>query len=509
MLDRTEQRLELLPTVSRLYEEALGLLGQPMSRLYAEEDPPAPLPKEAVKGKELSPVGQKKDFNPQSLSSTDKDSLALLLFEYSRVHGDKELARIDREIKRLVPGADAAEIKFDSLPPAQLHEIAREKVLKLAREHISGKPLEGFQKNMERLEKRVKDGLIDDLEAAKTYVEIVRLLQAADGPVLTRDNLLLCARQCMFMAGSPGSVEQGSHKTCNVAALQVRTLALYPSDVVRVVADVGITGKFKTSDGKEVDPDPQSLKPDAEAELYPTPDGKRYLASQIFQVTAVNMYWSDRTKMNFGYEPPANLPEGVKKELAGEFKPGQLRYIQEQKTLDKTEEQLQFLSSTGWVKIADSPHLDHDRISSISRKMTGKTELVLMAHDDAGYANDSGVLDVHNLKSFTYQLDSLRQGREFILNNRLVRGKFPIVVVVNVANEPFKSDAGLRPSADNGDWHVVTIMGYEPASKGEDRGKGLLIVDNTWRRSLDHTGEPGAKPKITVEELFEAMQKPR
>jgi hypothetical protein len=386
-----------------------------------------------------------------------------------------------------------------------VHEFMEQELSKAAREVLpsGGQPdvLKLFNTNMQRFEARVAKGEIDHLEAAKSYAQLERLLKSNGTESCTSEQLKLMARQLLHMAAEPTHVEQGGHGTCTVAALQVRTLSLYPSDVFRVVADVALTGKTTALDGTLIEPDKASIRPDSESKLYPTPDGKRCYASQIFQVAAVNLFWMRQTTV----PDHLALPQDLAGKRSSSIKQGDICYGQDETVANATGEWLKIKTDSGWRKIADYPMLLHDEIAGLSTQITGRTEPVLVAHTSTGFRSHPGVFDVQNEKNLHSLLSNLAKGNTFLIENSQVKGKLPIIVVVNLSNEPFKSEYGYVVSDPN-NWHAMTIVGYEPNSK--DPARSLISLDNTHRRGLDHTGLPGTLPKLNLEQLIQAMEKP-
>ncbi|MBX9688935.1 MAG: hypothetical protein K2X27_19665 [Candidatus Obscuribacterales bacterium] len=156
--------------------------------------------------------------------------------------------------------------------------------------------LKDFSEKLKTFESRAAARPLSDSEVFGTYVQMARVLnpslRLAHGD---KGNLV---RSMLANAADPFSIDQGGHNTCNVTAMQVRLYAQEPQTPSKVVADIAVTGQFKTADGTIIKP--LSLAPDGEAQQDPVWDGGRNFASQIFQMVAINTYWNRRDTMPGG-----------------------------------------------------------------------------------------------------------------------------------------------------------------------------------------------------------------
>ncbi len=164
---------------------------------------------------------------------------------------------------------------------------------RLKKSGLSDGQLDVIKDSIKTLEKRKTDfdDRISDRELAKVYQDINRLLEATDGAKLSQHQRTILAQQILFQAAHPDEISQGYHNTCNVTTLENIMYSRQPSLVSKVVVDAALTGQFKTADDTVVKLSAQNLRPDAEASNNPPFDGERSFASQIFQETAVNVYW--------------------------------------------------------------------------------------------------------------------------------------------------------------------------------------------------------------------------
>ncbi|HEY9870297.1 MAG TPA: hypothetical protein V6D08_14110, partial [Candidatus Obscuribacterales bacterium] len=174
----------------------------------------------------------------------------------------------------------------------------RAELLELAKAHIDDpKELAKFKQDIEKFEQRASTQVppLPAEEVARTYEQIGRLLEAKDSPIspLKEADRVRLAEQVMDQVAAPTTIDQGWHSTCTLTAIEARAYTRTPSEAARLVAEVATTGKYTTTDGQVVQIPPFSIAPaDSEAKAHPSEDGNRSHASQIFQVTAVNLYWS-------------------------------------------------------------------------------------------------------------------------------------------------------------------------------------------------------------------------
>lgn len=344
----------------------------------------------------------------------------------------------------------------------------------------------GFEERMQVMEKAYMKQGLDQQQAHKkvhdevleTYRQINRILDKSEpsAAAIGDNERVMLAKQILSSACNTGDIGQGGHKTCNVAAVEVRTYTQDPASAARLVADVVMTGKYTTRDGHEIKIDKGSIVPHDEAKSDPPISGGRSYASQIFQVAAVNIY--HQRNGNLRYE---------QREPSGESGDTGERLVDYSVNPPK-----------------DGPSL-YDRVMGkdseyfYTRPLLGGKEII----DIGNQISDNNGKDwffaeknysVDGVPKVSSQEELLAQ-----LANAVRNGQLPIVLRVNTNNEPFFTDSGAGAAGGSGGWHVVTVMDFVDGSPPR------VMVDNQWDRSSDHTNRDYGVP---LPVLFKAMQEP-
>ena len=339
----------------------------------------------------------------------------------------------------------------------------------------------------EAVQRQERDALKARQELTDTFKETSRLLEAKDNPTLPvkeRDRVVI-AEQVLHQAAHPTSVDQGNHSTCNVATLEARGYTMEPSKVAKLVADVATEGKCRVPGPPEktVELDPKSLSADKEARNNPAADGQRSYASQIFQITAVNIYFSTH-----GYD--YTDASGIKHHAD----PGQTKFEQRdpvagQKPEDSGERLMDYSRRPPQeVRSPDAkahfPGLTDDQIREVNKQISG--------------GDGQDVVLSYGYKSGNSNWCIREQDLDAEISRLKSEGKLPVIVSVHSDNYPFHADAG-EEAGGRGDWHVVTVTGYEAGPPS------TLTIDNQWGSQSDHLGKKG----LTTHELFLSMQDPK
>lgn len=315
-------------------------------------------------------------------------------------------------------------------------------------------------------------------EVRETYKQVNRILDKNEPSLvgLSEKEREMLAKQILSNACNTNDIGQGGHKTCNVAAVEVRTYAQDPAAAARLVADVALTGKYTTRDGHEIKINKGSLTPHDEAKTDPPMSGGRNFANQIFQVAAVNVYYQRHGDKRYEQREPSGK-DGDTGERLVDYS---VNPPKEGPTwFDK-------LTSQDFDFFYNSPNLGGPAIVDIGNQITdNKGKSWYFAQKD----NAGG--DVPTVSS---QEDLLRQ-----LENAANSGQLPVVLRVNTRNEPFWTDSGAGKAGGSGGWHVVTVTDFAGGSPPK------IMVDNQWDRNSDHDSKSSA---IDLPTLYRAMQMP-
>jgi hypothetical protein len=332
----------------------------------------------------------------------------------------------------------------------------------------SPEELAQFRRDMVAFEIRAATQGLSQDEVARTYGEISRILEApGDKPISQADRIKI-AEQVMHQAADPASIDQGKHVTCNVATIESRTYSRDPSAAARLVADVAISGFFETADGKIVKLGAESLRPDREAQNNPPKDGERSFASQLFNVTAVNIYMLEATAGQIRYEQKSSHPvlgdSGERLLDVSKNPPQELR---------------RFNESTKEWNVIQTPMVPLDALPQISKGITGKFEKDLLVVP-GNYQDNPNWTKVANPEEFANTLKELKKD-----------GKLPVVLPVWSNNEPFLTDAGGGDPRGGQGQHVITITDYDEAT-------GRVAISNQFGHRSDRS--------FSVEELYARTQ---
>ncbi len=232
--------------------------------------------------------------------------------------------------------------------------------------------------------------------------------------------------------------DQGFHNTCNVTTLERRLNVTNPAEAARIVSEVGLTGEFKSKDGKVIKLDQASLHEDNESRLQfgdKATDGKRNYASQLFDMAEVNNYWQHQ-------KPP-------------------LFYSQESPTSQSdTGERLKYANGAE-VKGPDGkpmrqPALSTDAMAEIGKDLGFTGKFIISNADVAGPEQSDGTSKVHNYQEFT---------------DALTNGQPPAIIMVNSNDTLF---GGNGDKGGSGGWHVVNVSDYKAGPPAQ------VFMTNQW-----------------------------
>jgi len=318
-----------------------------------------------------------------------------------------------------------------------------------------------LQRDMRQFEQRARENGLSPQEVARTYQQVERLLQQPDA------SRVRLAGEIMDQAARPTSVNQGNHGTCAVASLESRTYTRHPSEAARLVTDVALTGHYTTRDGTRIEVRPTMLIQNEEI-VHEHGDDNRSYASEIFQVTAVNIEYQRHgvRSANGALEliPAQYVRYGQDFARAGRIPPDE-----GDRTIDlRTNHPL--VENDGSGRIINSPSLHDNQITDIGRQIVGTEQgdavLANVQRSRLGQGYDQSE-QIESEQDLRETLTRLRQG-----------GHLPTQIIVHTGNEPFFADSGGGHAGGSGGWHVVTVTDF-------DERTGGVSIDNQWRADAD------------------------
>lgn len=309
-------------------------------------------------------------------------------------------------------------------------EAARRETMERAERLFSNpEDLAKFKADMVRFEGRAQERGMEPSKVADTYKAVNRMLDGGPNAKLDQGDRNLLARQVMSHAATPTSVDQGIHNTCTVTALESNLYTKNPDKAAGLVADVALTGQFKAADGKVLTVPPGSMKPDHEAAVPKPGDGQRDFASQLFQVTAVNLLYQSKYTLPWTYE--------------------QERVPASDRQSDQGERDRIFGITYG----KEFGGLTGDDVQKINERITGNQDPDLI------------LPGAHNPDQMHEDLERLHR-----------EGRLPTTISVHTGNPPFNH-------GDRGGWHRLSITGYDPV-------KREIQMDNQWGSLDDRIKRP-------------------
>jgi hypothetical protein len=457
---------------------------------------------------------------PEMIKAADTKAL-------DSIHKDPEIqAKHDEMVKRAKETMKEPELskfvgnldKFEAREANVQHQYEKENEAK-------GMSPENASKEAEKkAHQQVKD----------TFDNVEKLLaHNPKAPVSDKDRADL-AQQVMKHAAEPGSVSQGRHETCTVAAVESRAYDRDPAQASRVVSEVATTGQYTRPGHAAIKLDPQSLQKQADAaeKHGDDKDNTRDFAGQLFEVTAVNIMLQQK---NESTNPPGQLRYEQHKPVAGQTPDDSgerwmdyakhpakvmqndigigvydLAFISKQispqgsegtvaitsyalEAIDRNvvEAEFQVHSLNGgkigdtndpnWAKKAHDV-VDHSALTAKEKAEVSKTidEYVTQKKIES----DTSVVHVHNEQEMKTVLAQLKHD-----------GKLPVIIQVNTENEPFWTDSNGGNAGGAGGEHVVTIADY-------DEKTGTVKVRNQWDAGSDHDN-------LSTKQLFDATRQPK
>jgi hypothetical protein len=391
-------------------------------------------------------------FESGGLEQSDQDASAArlaLLQDAGLSHPDRGERQPDQ------PTATGMDSQSLHAGRAELLELAAAALKK-------GKEINRLRLDMETFERRAHNDGLNPEEVAETYRQAARLLKAPDSAPVPAAERARIAQQIIHQAAQPVSIDQGNHNTCNTAVLEVRIYTRFPAKAARLVADIATANRFVTKDGTPVTLHPDSLKPDEESRHHPVADGKRSLASQIFQITAANVHWF-RAERDFYDNPIPKATIGFAQfpKMRGN------RFNTHGEYFDTGERLIDVNVSPPVARMRD-PGIRVRYLFGINEQITGMAE--------TGFIVENAMLAARD----TVHVSTPQELKEALVAIKSAGG-LPAILRVHSANPPF--------DRLDGDWHMVNVTDVEPESD-------KVRISNQWGKGSDLT--------VKVKDLYQS-----
>lgn len=426
---------------------------------------------------------------------------------------------------------DAWEIRFngdkvdrvESLlhPDPVLGDARRSLVDAVQKSEMSSTEKLEFLKNLAQLEDRARRGDMGanrdatNFEIKGAYKHLGKLLDSSiNGKVSVKDRVTL-ARQLAYQFANTKDIDQGmASDGCRMSVVECRLAVTRPSVVAKLVSDVAFDGQV-TIGHQKVSLDADSLKPSSElATRFPHTQDERSFASQLFQLTCMNLLGSDpevvREHVHFANLIKGEVPIKNFQKLVFQQKPEVNGDRDEKGKLHKKNNGLRVFGDNGngleelTVKgklregtnqILLQAHMTQRLIDRLDPGRHGGT---VWAHEDALYytrdnLNGSPRTDT-GMTMFNSPEDLARK-----LEAAQTAGRFPIILVTR-DKEPDPGDE-KGPDDEDMEWnetnHVVTIRKFIPAKIGAGgvMQPARIETDDQFGRDYD-------KRNLSVEAVY-------
>lgn len=345
-----------------------------------------------------------------------------------------------------------------------------------------------FTEMMQKFEDRARRAGVSDQEIADTYHQINRLITAGSEAPIPQGQRVRLAEQILQQAGAPTSIDQGFNNTCNVATVEARIFSREPSEAARLITDVATTGKYVAADGRVVDLGrvPGLLNPDGESLMSLNRpfdpryhedikvDARRTYASQLFEMTAVNLTHAapKGTAPEVGvvmYEKHPSAVRGDSGELLVKYTPNA------DGTISKT-------------VIGKAPEIGGSQLEGVHNQITGGTDKGFVIRG-TGWNNvpRPTVVEVASAADFATALQQMERDKNF-----------PAILMVDTRHPPFTQVINDPAAGGAGGAHVVTIEGIYT---GRD-GRLYVEFSNQWGSQYEHLGSRA----VAADDLFIASK---
>lgn len=267
------------------------------------------------------------------------------------------------------------------------------------------------------------------------------------------------AMQTLRLIGSPEKVSQGKHPTCAPASLEYYTYLKHPENAADLISQVVRLNQFECLDGAPIVVNGLNVVP----EKY----WNRNHANQLFQNTAINVYWQRKKDLS-----PWILPED---KINMQLRPGLTRY-QRQWSHEMNESPYRLLD---YSKFPPAPV--HSRVPGHESDLS------------CPLMNLDTVEDIHNQISGTAH-GGVTLSEKFsnaveladVLREREQRSQLPVIAWVDTRQPLLAKGSG----SSTGGGHAVVIKSYDPISK-------RVAIFNPWGEMLND---------VRIKDLYQATQ---
>lgn len=340
------------------------------------------------------------------------------------------------------------------------------------------KELIDFRNNLEGFESRAQANGISSAEITATYKAVAKLLEERGDGFMKERQRIRVAEQIMRNVADPTNVDQGTNVTCTQQTIENRLYTLTPSVAAKLISTVALTGKFTGNDGTQVlIPKTNVLANGPEAQNDPQ-NGERVLASQIFQVTSANLYYTWRR--NQGH------PDG---DYRYEHFDGKEHLFLDPKDPSKYDP-----SQIGEQKpLSDiGPAATSNAMVHTYKLLTGNDiSDSIFVNNENRYESDTDVAGFSTPQEMQEAL--LRLKRE---------GKLPAIVSVHSHRAEIR-EAGTKNATIGGspfdDGHVALVTDIV---EGKDGEATKVMLDNQWGKPSDRLGAQA----LTIDQAFNATR---
>lgn len=340
------------------------------------------------------------------------------------------------------------------------------------------KELIDFRNNVEAFETRAHSSGIGSSEIAATYDAVAKLLEERGDGFMKERQRIRVAEQIIRNVADPTNVDQGTNVTCTQQTIENRLYTLAPSVAANLISTVAVTGRFTATDGTQVSiPKTNVLANGPEAQNDPQ-NGERVLASQIFQVTSANLYYTWRR--NQGH------PDG---DYRYEHFDGKEHLFLDPKDPSKYDP-----SQIGEQKpLSDiGPAATSNAMVHTYKLLTGKDiSDSIFVNNENRYESDNDVAGFSTAREMQEALLRLKK-----------EGKLPAIVSVHSHRAEIR-EAGTKNATIGGspfdDGHVALVTDIV---EGKDGEATKVMLDNQWGKPSDRLGAQA----LTLDQAFNATR---